>query len=258
MRWAILGVGIFVSAVAPAAEVPIEELIGSKPAVERDLFGEQRFGVYAHGDSFVGSLDLKVGKAKRVKGGGYEVRSTIVMGLGANQLEIKESAVVAANLATIASEGRVVESSDTQEKLPLESKKAFVDGKHWVIETWGGEATTADRVVATHPNRVGMWSMFLLGRVLGGQEPGHYTMHGVLPTGGEPAYAEVALHVELGASEPLEFRGEQGVAQLIQIKAETGWVFSLVVRDGQVLEMWSNDYPTIFAACDSRNNVHRT
>ena len=144
-----------------------------------------------------------------------------------------------------------MESSDAEDRVPLESKKSFRDGKHWVVETWGGERTTSDRVVVAHPNRAGMWSMLLLGRELSGAKPGVYSMHGVLPTGGDPAYHELPLTVHIEPPGPHEMRGVATTAQLIQIKAETGWVFSMVVSEGALLELWSNDYPTIFAACET-------
>jgi hypothetical protein len=234
---------------AESASPPIEQVLGENPAQDKDLFHNARFGVYAHGSSFVGQLELSVLKAKRSKGGGYTVRSTIDMGLGENNLDIRETAYVSRGFAMVESEGRVIERDGEDPLVPLESKHAYSDGDGWVIEMRSEERTTMDRVEASEPNRAGMWGMYLLGSALSGSPAGQYTMHGVIPTGDEPAHAQYQLSVQLSAPQTHRLRQQEYAAQLVEISAANGWVFSLVVSEGRVLEMWSNDYPMTFAAC---------
>jgi hypothetical protein len=234
---------------AERASIPIEELVGVDPSLDKEMLGNTRYGVYAHGHSFVGQLALGVSKAKRSKGAGYAVRSTIDMGLGQNQLDIREIAYVSRGFAMVESEGRVLERDGEDPMVPLESKHAYRDGVGWVIEMRSAERTTLDRVTAPEPNRAGMWAMYLLARALSGEAAGDYEMYGVLPTRGDPAHAQYKLQLRLGEPGTHRLREQEYAAQLVEISAENGWVFSLVVADGKVLEMWSNDYPMTFAIC---------
>lgn len=236
---------------AESAVTPIEELLGENPALDKELFRSARYGVYAHGNSFVGLLELGVSKAKRSRGGGYTVRSSIDMGLGENNLDIRETAYVSRGFAMVESEGRVVERDGEDPMVPLESKHAYSDGDGWIIEMRSEEGTTMDRVAAAEPNRAGMWGMYLLGSALSGRSSGLYEMHGVLPTGGEPAHAQYRLEVRLSEPRIHQLRQQDYNAQLVDISSESGWMFSLIVSNGLVLEMWSNDYPMTFALCET-------